>query len=196
LTEIVRADHGDIEALAETLSRAFHADPVSAYLFPNASRRKARLDAFFRLQIERVYLPRGEVYTTTDRRAAALWLPPGTRAPGFDVQWAYLVLAMRSRSFRRGRRLAIALFQMRPRESHYYLGTIGTDPDYQGQGLGSALIGAVLARLDATAMPAYLEASTEPNVRFYTGLGFRVLSEIKIKRGPTLWTMWRDPIRN
>jgi ribosomal protein S18 acetylase RimI-like enzyme len=197
LTEIVRAGRGDIEPLAETLARAFLADPVSAYLFPDEKRRAARLSAFFRLQLESVYLPKGEVYTNSERTAAALWLPPGTKAPAASVQFAYLVLALRSHSFLRGRRLALALFRLRPRQAHYYLGTIGTDPRYQRSGLGSALLNSVLARLDGIAMPAYLEASSEPNVRFYTSLGFALVAKVTIGRdAPTLWTMWREPIRS
>jgi ribosomal protein S18 acetylase RimI-like enzyme len=196
LTEIVRAGQGDIAPLSETLSLAFFPDPVSAYLFPDESRRVRRLKAFFQLQLEGVYLPKGEVYTTADRTSAALWLPPGTRPPGPRVQLAYLTLALRSRSLRRGRRLAAALYRLRPRKPHYYLGTVGTDPRFQRHGLASTLIDAVLARLDQRAIPAYLEASSAPNVRLYTSLGFAVVSEVTIERGgPTLWTMWREPVR-
>ncbi len=85
---------------------------------------------------------------------------------------------------------------MRPKEAHYYLGTVGTDPTEQRQGLASALIGTVLARLDEMAIPAYLEASSQSNVRFYTSLGFMLVTKVTIEGGgPTLWTMWREPVR-
>lgn len=197
LTVIVRAGQEDIEPLSTTLARAFVPDPVSAYLFPDDARREARLRSFFRLQLASVYLPRGEVYTTSSRTAAALWLPPGTKAPGLGVQLTYLALALRTRSLRRGRRLAVELYRLRPRQAHYYLGTVGTDPRYQRRGLASALIGVVLARLDEIVMPAYLEASSEANVHLYTSLGFAVVSQVTIERGgPTLWTMWRAPVRS
>ena len=177
---------------------AAHFSPIRCPRTSSRTRRGARLAcaAFFRLQLESVYLPKGEVYTTADRASAALWLPPGTKAPGLGVQLAYLAFALRTQSYRRGRRLAVALFRLRPRQAHYYLGTIGTDPRYQHRGLGSTLIDSVLARLDEIAMPAYLEASSEPNVRFYTSLGFVLASQVTIERGgPTLWTMWREPVR-
>jgi len=196
LTEIVRAGQGDIEPLAAMLARAFFPDPVSAYLFPDEARRAERLDAFFRLQLTSVYLERGEVYTTADRSSAVLWLPPGTRPPGPRVQLRYLSLALRSHSLRRGRRLARALYRLRPRQPHYYLGTVGTDPRFQRQGLASSLIDVVLARLDAMRMPAYLEASSESNVRLYNSLGFAVVTQVMIGRGgPRLWTMWREAVR-
>jgi ribosomal protein S18 acetylase RimI-like enzyme len=195
LTEIVRAGQGDIPPLADTLTRAFFADPVSAYLFPDEPRRAQRLRSFFELQLEGVYLPKGEVYTTADRVSAALWLPPGTLPPGPRIQFAYFWLAMRSRSLRRGRRLAAALYRLRPRQPHYYLGTVGTDPSHQRRGLASTLIEFVLVRLDQMVIPAYLEASSVANVRLYTSLGFAVVTEVTIERGgPTLWTMWREPV--
>ncbi len=94
MNEIIRAGQGDIEPLALTLARAFYPDPVSRYLFPNDSRRFSRLRAFFRLQLDRVYLPKGEVYTTANRAAAALWLPPETKAPNLGAQVSYLFLAL------------------------------------------------------------------------------------------------------
>lgn len=192
----MRAGQEDVDSIAGTLARAFQTDPVSAYLFPDAGLRGARLKTFFCLQLENVYLPRGEVYTTSERTAAALWLPPGTKSPGLRVQLVYLSFALRTHSFRRGRRLAIALYKMRPREAHYYLGTIGTDPACQRRGLGAALISSVVARLDSTATPAYLEASSEENVRFYTSLGFSLVQKVTVAAGgPTLWTMWREPLR-
>ena len=181
--------------LSGSLSRAFREDAVSAYLFPDEKRREANLDTFFRLQLERTYLPKGEVYTTGDRRAAAMWMPPDVTPPGLLVQLAYMRMALATHSFRRGRELALELYRRRPKERHYYLGTIGTDPNHQGRGLGSALLRPVLARLDETGMPAYLESSSERNVRFYQGHGFVVRETTRVANaGPELWLMWREPL--
>lgn len=186
---------GDVAVLSRTLSRAFRDDAVSAYLFPDARRRETNLETFFALQLEKTYLPKGEVYTTGDRRAAAMWMPPEVGQPGIRVQLAYTCMALATHSFRRGRKLAILLFRQRPRQRHYYLGTIGTDPNLQRRGLGSALLRPVLARLDESGMPAYLESSSEENVRFYEGHGFAVLSTTRVASdGPTLWPMWREPV--
>jgi ribosomal protein S18 acetylase RimI-like enzyme len=195
LPEIRRAVLGDVSVLARSLSRAFRDDAVSAYLFPDEKRRQANLETFFRLQLERTYLPKGEVYTTGDRRAAAMWMPPDSKQPGLLVQLAYVRMALSTHSFRRGRELALQLYRLRPKERHYYLGTIGTDPNHQGRGLGSALLRPVLARLDEAGMPAYLESSSEKNVRFYQGHGFAVRGNTRVgTSGPELWLMWREAL--
>ena len=69
---------------------------------------------------------------------------------------------------------------------------LGTDPDRQGQGLGSALMRLVRAR-DADGVGAFLESSKERNIDFYARHGFRVTSEIRLPRGPLMWQTWRDP---
>jgi ribosomal protein S18 acetylase RimI-like enzyme len=90
-------------------------------------------------------------------------------------------------------RLLAAYERARPRQTHWYLGTLGTDPDRQGRGVGSALLRVVLDRLDHEGLPAYLESSKERNLAFYARHGFQVTGEITTRRGPTLWLMWREP---
>ncbi|MGH2912475.1 MAG: GNAT family N-acetyltransferase, partial [Solirubrobacteraceae bacterium] len=74
-----------------------------------------------------------------------------------------------------------------------YLAVLGTEPDMQGQGLGSAVLEPVLRQCDNDGVAAYLESSKERNIAFYARHGFRVTGEIRLPRGPTMWPMWRDP---
>ena len=79
-------------------------------------------------------------------------------------------------------------------EPHWYLATLGTDPEVQGRGIGSALLRPVLEHCDAEGQPAYLESSKEKNLAFYSRHGFEVVKEVPLPGGgPTIWTMWRDP---
>ena len=78
-------------------------------------------------------------------------------------------------------------------QPHYYLGILGTDPDHQGKGLGSAAMQPVLDRCDSEGLGAYLESSKEQNVPFYRRHGFEVTGEVRMPGGPPLWPMWRDP---
>jgi predicted N-acetyltransferase YhbS len=82
-----------------------------------------------------------------------------------------------------------------PKEPHYYLAILGTRPDRQSRGTGSALMRPVLEKCDADGIPAYLESSKEQNIAFYARFGFEVTGEIQLPNGPTLWPMWRNPGR-
>ncbi len=78
-----------------------------------------------------------------------------------------------------------------PSEPHWYLAALGVRPDCHGQGRGSALLEAGLARADAEAMPCYLESSNPRNVPLYERHGFEVIAEHWLPDGPVMTYMWR-----
>ena len=80
-----------------------------------------------------------------------------------------------------------------PKERHWYLQMLGTEPTQQGHGLGSAVIAPVLERCDRDGERIYLESSKKRNIPFYERHGFEVTAEIQVPRGPVVWAMWRDP---
>ncbi len=100
-----------------------------------------------------------------------------------------------------GTRLPVALRaldetdKVHPSEPHWYLALLGTDPDHQGKGYGTAAISPVLDICDRDGTPAYLESSKEQNVPFYERHGFEVTSTLDLSKGkgPRLWLMWREP---
>jgi ribosomal protein S18 acetylase RimI-like enzyme len=193
---VVRAAPADIGVLAAVLARAFDDDPLSRYLF-GPRFRAAGLARFFSIQLRHTYLRHAEVWTTEDRAGAALWAPPTMPRPGAGDLLRILpvvpFLSIWGRKTPDVVRLLAAYERARPRQTHWYLGTLGTDPDRQGAGVGSALLRVVLDRLDVEAVPAYLESSKERNLSFYARHGFEVTGEIHTPRGPTLWLMWREP---
>ena len=94
----------------------------------------------------------------------------------------------------RALRLLFEIDGLHPREPHWYLATLGTVPERQGQGVGAALLQPVLTLADEDGVPAYLESSKERNVPFYARFGFEVVEELHSKVGsPPMWRMWREP---
>jgi ribosomal protein S18 acetylase RimI-like enzyme len=85
--------------------------------------------------------------------------------------------------------------KIHPSEPHWYLALLGTHPDHQGQGLGTAVVAPGIAAADAEGVGCYLESSKEANVPYYERLGFEVIGTYDVDRGsgPRLWLMWRDP---
>ncbi len=186
----------DVPRLADMLVRAFDDDPVASFMFAGDRRRRRGLHAFFTSQLRHQYLPHGHVYTTDDMQGAALWGPPDVPRNGlrelFDLLPAapYLVSTHTHRAFQ-------LLFQtdgLRPKEPHWYLGTIGTEPSRQGTGIGSTLMQSMMQRIDESGYPAYLESSKDRNVPFYLRYGFEVVEELhSVPGSPPIWRMWREP---
>ncbi len=179
------------------LARAFDDDPLTNWMFPDARTRRQRLPAFFGALL-RPALEVDEVYTTESLQGLAFWYPPGT----FPYAWKHnatvglaMVQLLRGRFVSQLRGL-LCLDRHHPREPHWYLGMLGTDPQWQGKGIGSALLSAGLERCDQTGVRIYLEATKESNVPFYARHGFVVTEEMHVPKGPMMWAMWREPRAN
>ncbi len=193
--QVRRAGLEDARPLASVLARAFEDDPVAVYLFTHSRTRERALRRFFGIQLAHGYLPAGEVWTTEDLAGAALWAPPSKARPTPRdlVQMLPVLPYLAGRRMLRAVSMIARMEALRPSEEHWYLATLGTEPQRQGQGVGSALLRRVLSRCDEEGMPAYLESSKERNVPFYRRHGFEVMSELHLPReGPTLWLMWRE----
>lgn len=185
----------DVQPLAAALARSFFDDPVMGWLFPEPATRLVKLDAFFRLEIRGISGRDGEVYTTPEHAGGALWARPGRWKIGGLEMFRSAPTMLRILGRRTG--LALqglgAVERAHPREDHWYLGVLGTDPPHQGTGAGGALLAPVLSRCDAEGIGAYLESSKERNVPYYARFGFKVTQEVSLPKGPKVWLMWRDP---
>lgn len=191
-----RALERDIPALASTLARAFHDDPVAEWACRPERLRPRMLERFHAARLRHL-LTHEEVWTVEGAACAALWAPPGRwkTTPSQDLELARCQLHPRL-AVRLGL-VALGLFgieRSHPLDPpHWYLAVLGTDPVAQGQGLGSAVLRPVLERCDADGVGAYLESSKERNIDFYARHGFRVTRELRLPRGPKVWAMWRQP---
>ena len=189
------ATPGDLEPLSATLARAFDDDPVMTWFFPDDAARRRRLPRFMAALTRISALPHGEVYTTESCQGGALWNPPGTWRTTLAGQLR-LAPAMAAQ-LRRRLPTAVRAFSLierhHPTEPHWYLLMLGTEPQLQGRGIGSALMAPVLDRCDRDGMPAYLESSKESNIPFYKRHGFEVTGQVDLPGGPSMWPMWRQP---
>jgi len=184
----------DVSALAATLTRAFHDDPVTAWVYARERRRPFWANRFFRWQLQRL-LPQGVSWTTDDRRGAALWaLPDRWREDGQDtLRLLRSVLPGIVPRLPRVMKGLNAVEAVHPVRRHLYLAVLGVEPAHQRKGLGSQLIRPGLELCDREALPAYLETSREGNLAFYGRHGFRVLDELVLPKGPPVWFLWREP---
>lgn len=188
------ATAADADALAATLARAFADDPLTSHLLPNEAARVTGLPRMFKL-LFKLGLPHGACFVTSGYEAVTLWRPPNgwhvhlkdyiVNAPELLGVFGLGVFGVMSTMDR--------IEKLHPSTPHWYLQTIGTDPDKQGKGYGSLIMRQQLALADAQGMPCYLESSKDTNIPIYKSFGFAVTGEIKIPNGPTLWPMWRKP---
>jgi GNAT superfamily N-acetyltransferase len=185
---------GDVDAVVETISLAFHDDPVWSWAFPEAERRRVVFRRWWRLFVESMW-PQGFTWTTGGVESVSVWAVPNglelTRAAESSIP-AMLDDAVGSRA----PTVLEALLQFEAAhphdEPHYYLSIVATHDDHRGHGFGESLLAENLEVVDARHFPAYLESSNPKNLARYARLGFRPREEFTLPDGgPTVTTMWR-----
>jgi ribosomal protein S18 acetylase RimI-like enzyme len=199
-TSPVRLQDHQLHDSGHVLGRAFFDDPLTRWCVPDDGLRRRVLPWFF-TKTTSIGMRWGEVHTTPDTvEGSAIWLPPGQTKVTLGQLWRVgLLLAplkFGPSSFMRFMKIMNTFEHLHDRDmpgSHWYLFVLGVDPPRQGQGLGGALMGPVLARADAEGLPCYLETQKEINVPFYRKHGFEVVVEDDIANGPHYWTMKRPP---
>ena len=191
---IVRAHDADIDVLSRVVADAFGDLAPCRWLIDDLAARREIFPGFFRMYVEHA-LADGVVYTTAGRTAAALWIPAGPEGPGQPGGY--------------GERLAEVTGQWAERfvvfdqeldahhltgVAHHHLAVVAVRPDLQGQGIGTALLGAHHAILDDGGIVAYLEASDERTRGLYRRHGYADYGgPIELPGGPFMYPMVRHP---
>lgn len=211
---IERLAKPDLTRAASVLAAALRDEPGFASVVPDAGRRTEVMRVLFRLLVRDAF-PLGNVWIARDNGqvvGTAVWYAPGDfpMTPLRQIRIAPAMLPL----LRFGPGTIARLGQMEgnakaafPKEQCWYLAALGIDPARQGQGIGSRLMEAALAEIDAdrrasgraAGRAAYLETGEEVNVRFYERFGFEVREralQLAPAPGPTHWTMWRTPTGN
>jgi GNAT superfamily N-acetyltransferase len=184
-------------AAARVLASAFCDDPVFNWVLHGDRNRTRMLERGFDLFLRRVWMEQEETYTTPGVAGAAVWERPGSWQLSVGRQLRLLpamATVFRNRLPRVLRALTV-LEARHPREPpHYYLPFIGVAPEWQGRGIGAALLAPILERCDRERVPSFLEASTPRNRTLYERHGFTVTEEFRLARSaPPQWRMWREP---
>ncbi len=193
-SDVRHATDADRDRALDTISRAFFADPVWSWAFPDDTERRVLYPDFWGFFLT-VGLRNDAVQLTADGTAVTIWTPPGAPELDDDEEAA---LAQFLRAWCRDR-IDIVLEaigridRVHPKdEPHWYLGVVATHPDHAGQKLGVGLIAHHLRAVDAQHLPAYLESSNPANLERYRGLGFEPREAFPLADdGPVLTTMWR-----
>jgi ribosomal protein S18 acetylase RimI-like enzyme len=193
------AGAGDLDAVAASLASAFFEDPLwGGWVFPDAEHRGECLFRLMRFWAAAAATRFPWVRITDRAEAVAVWLPPGE--PEITVEQEQPFESLIGELL--GERAAEleALFELfeenHPEEPlHYYLSLWGTRRDHAGRGLGTALIGESLARIDGEGAHAYLESTNPANLSRYAALGFEPIGEFGPSGGPVITTMWREARR-
>lgn len=179
----------DKARLVRTIGLGFSADPIARWATPDTMTYLDSQDEFF-TAFGGAAFDHGTAFVADDGAAVALWLPPGV-APDGERMYELITGQLPPERVEEMGAFFARMDEFHPKDPHWYLPLIATDPAYQSQGLGGALMERALVRVDQDRLPAYLEASSERNVPFYRRHGFEPLGEIKTATSPAMTPMLR-----
>jgi GNAT superfamily N-acetyltransferase len=189
------AGPADASVVVAVLAEAFQNDPVTAWVFPGAQRRRAVLPSFFHLVVEDV-LEHGEIYLTSSGAGVTLAMPPDTPAvtPAQHGAYQWRLRACTGEFTERAVLISRLLEEHHPRHcAHYYLVFNAVRPARQGQGIGGMILRNVPDRADTDGVGTYVECSTPRSLCLMLRHGFHDLAPLPLPDGPSLYPAWRDP---
>lgn len=194
------ADDVQLAAAVDALVAAFATDPGWSVVLPAGRARRSVLTAALSALVADgahrdsllVALVDGGVVG-----AAIAWRPdyhPSPfRTPRYVIAAATILRVARLATVRLWLRWQ-AMRTADPRgEPHWHLAVLGVRPDAQHRGVGRALLGAFLERVDTVGGATYLETSRPELVAWYGAVGFGVRQRLILPGGAPAWTMWRAP---
>ncbi len=184
-------------------SQVFSEDGMFRVLFPEPSTRPAGVDQLHRNLLATIPKSTTTSIATVNGQlvGCSLWVPPGN--------WPYPTSFYRREAFQAKKltrsfgldaeatgALMTAVASEHPREPHWYLQLVMVSPQYQGRGLGDALVAPGLEAADREGLPCFLETQAIGNLAYYARLGFEQVAETTDPTGVgTLWSLLRPPRR-
>jgi GNAT superfamily N-acetyltransferase len=190
---VVPARPSDIDTLSQVIADAFFPLDACQWLVPDEAARREILPRYFRMYVVHA-MADGLVHTTPDRTAAALWIPgtgPAEPPEDYDEELAEV-------TGRWVERFVIFDAELDAHHlagvAHHHLAILAVRPDWQGRGIGTALLAAHHTLLDKEGTAAYLEASDDRTRRIYLRHGYVDHGDpIRLPDGPVMHPMVRQP---
>ena len=136
---------------------------------------------------------RDSCYTDSEERGVSLWESPGHQLSFPSQLNTFLKFAwLLKGNISRASKIQAVMENYKPRKPFWHLTYLATDPDFQGQGIGTGLLSPITNHVPVTGAektPIYLECSNKDSISFYLSQGFNLIEEVKIPNGPTIWPM-------
>ncbi len=198
--EVRPARAGDRGPLVASAARAFTIDPMFGWLGGSRLRTHRMLPGLLAGTVDDL-LAHGRCWVVDAGQdgpvGLAGWCPPGTYPRGARRD---LALAGRSlgglphlRHPLSGARLLARLEREHAHDPHWYLALLIVDPEWQGRGLGGALLAPGLAQADRDGLPCDLETQKHENVAWYRRHGFELVRTVEVGAAPPVWCLRRPP---
>lgn len=191
----------EITLAAESLSRAFENDPMLRWLIPEDDHYQQAAAPLFETWVKYTVLY-GKAFRTENFESIALRKKPGDLKLSF---WRVLRSGMiktpkilGKEAFNRLMWMDNALVEQKKKNMgdrpYWYCWILGTDPQFQKQGFGSAVMQHTFDLAKQDGLPCYLETVNPASKTVHEKKGYQLLSQIPLQgSGHELFMMLKKP---
>lgn len=177
---MTRALPKDKEQVVSMLARCFDDNKSVNYIIPQDLHRTDRITRLMEYSFDYCQLF-GEVYLSADGQACAMIVYPHkvrTSLPSIRLDLRLILQCIGLGNVRKALKREAIIKKLHPKTPFCYLWFIGTAPEVQRKGAGTALPGSILEHYNKEGLPVYLETSVERNVPWYKKWGDGVYQEL------------------
>lgn len=193
---IISAQRADKARIVDILCESFRNDPQTKYILGSTNNSAIKLERLMAYAFE-YGLINGKVDISDDRNSAAIWKTrySSKMSANLLVESILFLLAFGFSGLKRISAMEKRIEAFYPEDVTFnYLWILGTDPQQQGKGYGSAILAKAIREQQLNGIPLYLETSSEANVKYYQRKGFSLYHSMVLDSTTalTIYLMKRD----
>lgn len=165
----------DKKQVLNILTKSFNDNFSTNFVIKQDQKKSKRLSVLIEYSI--FYGERfGEVFLSEDKSACYIIIEPSKKKISlqtliWDIRLVFQCIGLKK--LKKVLKREALLKKEHPKEGFIHLWYIGVEPEMQGKGKGSELMGQIIAKAHNDKKRIYLETSTERNFTFYESFGFK-----------------------
>jgi GNAT superfamily N-acetyltransferase len=166
---IINAQRKDKTRIIEILCQSFQNDPQINYILGSNGNKNKKLMRLMAYSFE-FGLANGKVEISEDKNSVAIWKSSNSKKMTINLFYESILFFF---TFGWGGIKRISAMEKKiaafyPDKTIFnYLWILGTNPNEQGKGYGTAILSKAINNFEQNKVPIYLETSTDSNLKYY-----------------------------
>jgi GNAT superfamily N-acetyltransferase len=166
---IINAQRKDKTRIIEILCQSFQNDPQINYILGSNGNKNKKLLRLMAYSFE-FGLANGKVEISEDKNSVAIWKSSNSKKMTINLFYESILFFFTFgwSGIKRISAMEKKIAAFYPDKTIFnYLWILGTNPNEQGKGYGTAILSKAINNFEQNKVPIYLETSTDSNLKYY-----------------------------
>jgi GNAT superfamily N-acetyltransferase len=166
---IINAQRKDKTRIIEILCQSFQNDPQINYILGSNGNKNKKLMRLMAYSFE-FGLANGKVEISEDKNSVAIWKSSNSKKMTINLFYESILFFFTFgwSGIKRISAMEKKIAAFYPDKKIFnYLWILGTNPNEQGKGYGTAILSKAINNFEQNKVPIYLETSTDSNLKYY-----------------------------